>query len=154
MVVCLCTKPVYLKGTWIHDAYFSAYASVDSGATFKWFFPLFLSCPTNIAGTTASTVELTFANGEVRTFWYYVTSDTDEDTAKTGSATAPKPIPTFMPPKPCTIHRTLSSSEYLAKMKKRHAFKTAHKNVYARCPMSYTDCFNTYNSSRRMCIEE
>ena len=69
-------------------------------------------------------------------------------------ATAPKPIPTFMPPKPCNIHRTLSSSEYLAKMKKRHAFKTAHKNVYARCPMSYTDCFNTYNSSRRMCIEE
>ena len=59
-----------------------------------------------------------------------------------------------MPPKPCTIHRTLSSSEYLAKMKKRQAFQTAHSNVYARCPMGYTDCFNTYNSSRRMCIEE
>lgn len=152
MVVCLCTKPIYLKGTWIHDAYFSVYARKDNG-TPKWFFPLFLSCPTNIAGTTASTVTLTFANGEVRTFWYYTGLD-DSETALNGSSAAPKPIPTFMPPKPCTIHRTLSSSEHLAKMKKRHAFQTAHSNVYARCPMGYTDCFNTYNSSRRMCIEE
>ena len=153
MVVCLCTKPVYLKGYRIHDAYFSAYASLD-GVSFKWFFPLFLSCPSSIAGTTASTVTLTFANGEVRTFWYYNVGDPDQQTAATGSDTAPKPIPMFMPPKPCIIHRTLSSSELLTKMKKKQAFAAAHSNVFARCPMGYNDCFNTYNSSRRMCIEE
>lgn len=152
MVVCLCTKPIYLKNTWIHDVYFSVYAR-NGNSTYKWFYPLFLSCPTKIVGITVSKITLTFLNGEVRTFWYY-SGLQDSLTSSEGTVTAPKPIPRFMPPKPCTIHRTLSSSEYLTKMKKRHAFQTAHSNVYARCPMSYTDCFNTYNSSRKMCIEE
>ena len=52
------------------------------------------------------------------------------------------------------IAKAAGNQYNLAKMKKRQAFQTAHSNVYARCPMGYTDCFNTYNSSRRMCIEE
>lgn len=153
MPPCLSTRPVYLAGTWIHDAYFSVFAKKDGENQYKWFYPLFLSCPQRVSGTVAKTVMLTFKNGERRSFWYYEAGEPDQTTASNGSTTAPQPIPSLLV-KPCIMHKTLSSSELLEKMKKRHAFQTAHSNVYARKPMGYTDCFNTYNFSRTMCIEE
>lgn len=152
MAPCLSTTPVYLAGTWIHDAYFSVFASADGGDTYKWFYPLFMTCPQGVSSTVAKTVVLTFKNGEKRSFWYYEVGGSDQTTASSGSATAPEPIPSLLV-KPCTMHKTLSSSELLEKKKKRKAFKAAHSNVYARKPMGFTDCFNTYKSSRTMCLE-
>ena len=154
MVVCLCTKPLLLKGHWIHDVYFSAYAREegDDNKTYKWFFPLFARCPTDV-GVSTDTVTLIFKNNEKRTFWYYKVGGTDETTAQ-GSSTPPeKSIPCFVA-RPCVLHKTLSSSEYLTHQKMRHAFKTAHINVYAKCPMSYTDCYNTYRKSRSMIVTD
>lgn len=154
MVVCQCTKPLYLVGKPIAEPYFAVFGKLaDSESTNKWFFPLFATCP-SASGATFGSVTLTLPNGLTRAFWYINTGDPEETSASTGSPDAPKePIPGYIARK-CKSHKTLSSSEYLHKQKKRSAFVAAHCNKYSRCPMGYTDCYNVYSASRAMCIEE
>jgi hypothetical protein len=147
-----CDEPRYLKSTCIHDIYVAVYAKSAGQQQYKWYYPLFTSCPSSPLcprGMSVKTIDLTLPNGLSRRFWYYQSNA--EGLKHDLNLPVCDSIPIFTG-KPCGLYKPISSSEHLKLLKQRNAFRAKHSNIYAKFPMDYTNCYHTLFMARKMCV--